>query len=76
MQRTNATTYKVVMLLLAGWEDKGHIIACDNFLTSPKLFWDSMSKGIGATGTTKTDRNTWPQTLTLAKEGMERGDIL
>ena len=34
-----------------------------------------MLKGIGATGTTKTNRKGWPQALTLAKEGPERGDI-
>ena len=33
-----------------------------------------MLKGIGATGTTKTNRKGWPQALTLAKEGPERGD--
>jgi hypothetical protein len=34
-----------------------------------------MLKGIGATSTTKTNRKGWPQALTLAKEGPERGDI-
>jgi hypothetical protein len=34
-----------------------------------------MLKGIGATGTTKTNRKGWPQALTLAKDGPERGDI-
>jgi hypothetical protein len=42
--------YKVVMCLLLGLEDKGHIVTCDNFFTLPKLFWDLMLKGIGATG--------------------------
>jgi hypothetical protein len=66
--------YKVVMRLLEGLEDKGHIVTCDNFFTSPKLFWDLMLKGIGATGTTKTNRKGWPQALTLAKDGPERGE--
>jgi hypothetical protein len=61
--------YKVVMRLLEGLEVKGHIVTCDNFFTSPKLFWDLMLKGIDATGTTKTDRKGWPQALLLAKEG-------
>ena len=67
--------YKVVMRLLEGLEDKGHIVTYDKFFTSPKLFWDLLLKGIGATGTTKTNRKGWPQALTLAKEGPERGDI-
>ena len=42
---------------------------------SPNLFWDLMLKGIGATGTTKTNRKGWPHVQTLAKEGPEKGDI-
>ena len=36
--------YKVVMRLLEGLEDKGHIVTCDDFFTSPILFWDLMLK--------------------------------
>ena len=55
-QSTNLVGHKVVMCVLEGLEDKGHIVTCDNFLTSPKLFWDLMLKRIGAMGTTKTNR--------------------
>ena len=63
------------MRLLERLEDKSHIVTCDNYFTSPKLFWDLVLKGSGTTCTNKTNRKGWPQALTLAKEGLEKGDI-
>lgn len=63
--------YKVVMCLLEGQEDKGHIVTCEFFnFTQIVLGFDV------AMGTTKTNKQGWPQALTLANQGPERGNIL
>src|SRR5579875_3737439 len=44
----HATGFKIVNQLMCGHEGKGHIVTCDNFFTSPKLFWCLLQKGIYA----------------------------
>jgi hypothetical protein len=61
------TGYKVVTSLVSGLEHVGHVITCDNWFTSPILFWDLLKLGFRATGTCRTNRRGWPSALTIDK---------
>jgi hypothetical protein len=50
--------------LLEGIEKKGHILVCDNFFSSVKLFHNLLCKGIFATGTIIRNRKVLPKALT------------
>jgi hypothetical protein len=67
------TGYKVVTSLVSGLEHMGHVITCDNWFTSPILFWDLLKLGFRATGTCRTNRRGWPSALTIDKGKALRG---
>ena len=43
----------VILDLIKGFENKGHIIYCDNYYTSPALYNKLMNLGFGCCGTVK-----------------------
>ncbi|XP_039621622.1 activating transcription factor 7-interacting protein 1 isoform X1 [Polypterus senegalus] len=56
-------TTQIVLDLLQGCDNKGHIAYMDNFYTSPDLFLELQRKGIGACGTAKASRKYMPPKL-------------
>lgn len=48
--------YNVVTSLLKDYEHKGYIVTCDNFFSSPNLFWDLLKVGMRTTRVVRTDR--------------------
>jgi hypothetical protein len=58
----------VVLGLLDGYENKGHVVFMDNFYSSPNLFAKLELKHIGACGTVKGNRQKMPKVL-LQKRG-------
>ena len=71
----HATGFKIVNQLMRGHEGKGHIVTCDNFFTSPKLFWCLLQKGIYATGRCRSNRVGWPNALTINPRTRSRGQL-
>lgn len=67
-------TYDLVMYLLRGLFLKGYSLYCDNYYTSPQLFWDLFDLGISATGTVRVNRRGIPQEL-KDKNLQNKGDI-
>jgi hypothetical protein len=51
----NGATYDLAMYMMSGFFDKGYILYCDNYYTSPQLFWDLFQLG---TYSTKLSGNT------------------
>ena len=74
-EKSGTVGTRTVLSLLEGYEGKGHIVTCDNFFTSPSLFWELMKNNILATGTVRTNRKGWPDALTMAAAGGERGQL-
>lgn len=69
---TNGATYDLVMDLLRGHYGKGHVLYCDNYYSSPRLFLDLWDLGVGATGTVRSNRKGIPQSIkdiTLKQRG-------
>lgn len=52
----NGATYDLVMKLTRGYYGKGHILYCDNYYSSPRLFLDLWGLGMAATGTVRSNR--------------------
>jgi hypothetical protein len=67
------TGYKVVTSSVSGLEHVGYMITCDNWFTSPILFWDLLKLSFRATGIYKTNRRGWPSALTIDKGKAVRG---
>lgn len=65
---------QVVMTLLEGYEDKGHIVYTDNFYSSPTLFTKLENKNIGACGTVKVNREGMPRELNPKMLKLKKGD--
>jgi hypothetical protein len=70
----NGATYDLVMDMMRGFFDKGYSLYCDNYYTSPQLFWDLFQLGTYATGTVRQNRRGIPQTL-KDYQLRNRGDI-
>ena len=70
--RAHGLTYAVVMELMKGLEHKGHHVYMDNFFSSPDLFRDLKSLGIGACGTARVDRKGMPA---LFSSNLEKGKV-
>lgn len=68
-----STTEKVVIDLLDGFENKGHIVYTDNFYSSPNLFLYLQSIGIGACGTVRATRKLMPEALKPRNLILRRG---
>ena len=66
-------TYDLVMDLLRGLFLKGYSLYCDNYYSSPQLFWDLYELGTTATGTVRVNRRGIPQGL-KDKKLNNRGD--
>ena len=62
------------MNMMRGFFDKGYSLYCDNYYTSPQLFWDLFQQGTYATGTVRQNRHGIPQTL-KDYQLRNRGDI-
>nr|XP_022290940.1 piggyBac transposable element-derived protein 4-like [Crassostrea virginica] len=59
----NGATYDLVMDLLRNYYEKGHILFCDNYYSSPRLFMDLWILGTGATGTVRQYRKGIPKII-------------
>ncbi|XP_062604100.1 piggyBac transposable element-derived protein 4-like [Saccostrea cucullata] len=59
----NGATYDLVMDLLRNHFEKGHILYCDNYYSSPQLFMDLWVLGTGATGTVRPYRKGIPEKM-------------
>ena len=59
----NGATYDLVMDLMRNHFDKGHVLYCDNYYTSPRLFMDLWMLGTGATGTVRQCRKGIPTAI-------------
>ncbi|XP_071129298.1 piggyBac transposable element-derived protein 4-like [Mytilus edulis] len=71
---SNGATYDLVMDMLRGMYEKGYNLYCDNYYTSPQLFWDLYGLGVGATGTVRSNRRGIPQFL-KDKKLTNKGDL-
>ena len=69
----NGATYDLVMDLMRGFFGKGHVLFCDNYYSSPRLFLDLWELGVGATGTVRPNRKGIPKALKDLKL-TQRGD--
>lgn len=70
----NGATYDLVMNLMRGLFEKGYNLYCDNYYTSPQLFWDLFQLGVNATGTVRSNRRGIPQEI-KTKSLTNRGDL-
>ena len=71
----NGATYDLVMNLMRGFFEKGYNLYCDNYYTSPQLFWDLFQLGVNATGTVRSNRRGIPQEI-KTKSLTNRGDLV
>jgi hypothetical protein len=62
--------------LLEGLEKKGHILVCDNFFSSVKLFHNLLCKGIFATGMIIRNRKGLPKALTRQGDMTNPGSLV
>ena len=67
-------TTQVVLDLLEGYENEGHVVYMDNFYSSPELFRELQNKTIGACGTVRINRKHMPSQLKPEKLKLKRGD--
>ena len=65
---------QVVLDLLRGYENQGHVVYMDNFYSSPDLFQELQQKGIGACGTVRSNRKNMPPDFRPDKLRLKRGD--
>lgn len=66
---------QVVLSLLEGYENKGHIVHLDNFYSAPILFKKLEEMNIGACGTVKANRKQMPKELLPARLPLQKGDL-
>ncbi len=64
----------MVLGLLDGYENKGHVVFMDNFYSSPNLFAKLELKQIGACGTVKGNRQKMPKVLLQKNLKLKKGD--
>jgi hypothetical protein len=60
---------RIVHQLTTGLQQKGHVVCCDNFFTSPHIFDGLLKRGIYATGTVVGKRIGFPTCLARFKRG-------
>ena len=68
-------TEQVVLSLLHGYENKGHIVYLDNFYSAPILFKKLEELNIGACGTVKVNRKHMPRELLPSLLPLQKGDL-
>ncbi len=69
----HATRYKIVYGLMDGQKNKNCSVTCDNFFSSPTLFWDLFKVVVHATNTCRIDRKGCLSALTIdPKKGSRR----
>ena len=66
---------QVVLSLLEGYENKGHIVHLDNFYSAPILFKKLEEMNIGACGTVKANRKQMPKELLPERLPLQKGDL-
>lgn len=67
-------TYDLTMDIMRGYFEKGFSLYCDNYYTSPQLFWDLHQLGVNCTGTVRKNRRGIPQEI-KDKTLSNRGDV-
>lgn len=67
-------TEQICLQLTSGYEHKGYTLYTDNYYSSPQLFTELKSSGIGACGTVKTNRKYMPNDLQPAVLSLNKGD--
>ena len=70
-----STTESIVLSLLDGFENHGHIVYTDNFYSSPRLFKELERRKIGACGTVKPGRKDMPSDLHPKNLNLDRGEM-
>lgn len=65
---------QVVLSLVKGYKDKGHIVYMGNYYPAPYLFKKLEEKNIGACGTVKVNRKNMPKELLLLRLSLTKGD--
>ncbi|XP_052269913.1 piggyBac transposable element-derived protein 4-like [Dreissena polymorpha] len=73
LETGHGRTYDLCMHLLKGYFGKGHIMYCDNYYSSPRLFVDLWELGVGALGTVRSNRKGIPASI-REKHLPNRGD--
>ena len=65
---------KVIIDLVNGLENKGHIIYCDNYFTSPALVAKLYKLGFGCCGTARYNTQGIPHAANPKRHNMRKGD--
>lgn len=65
---------QVVLSLVQGYEDKGHIVYMDNYYSAPSLFKKLEQENIGACGTVKVNRKQMPKELLPSRLSLKKGE--
>ena len=55
-------------------EHKGHILYCDNYYSSPELFLQLRTLGLGTCGTVRTNRRGIPESF-KSKKSLDKGEV-
>jgi hypothetical protein len=71
----HAIRHKIVYVLMDGYKNKNYIVTCDNFFSSPTLFWDLLKVGVHAIGTCMTNYKRWLGALTTDSKKGSRGQL-
>lgn len=66
---------QVVLSLVQGYEDKGHIVYMDNYYSAPSLFKKLEQENIGACGTVKVNRKQMPKELLPSRLSLKKGEL-
>jgi hypothetical protein len=61
----HAIGYKIVVRLMDEYENKNHIVTCDNFFSSPTLFLDLLKVEVHATWSCKSNWKGWLSFITI-----------
>ena len=69
-----SVTEKVVLHLIEGMEEKGHVVYTDSYYTSPNLAKALKDKGIGLCGTVRQGRKNMPPDLHVTNSQLRKGD--
>ena len=68
--------YTVCTEFLKPFYHRGHILVCDNFFSSPRLFHDLQVGGTWACGTVRSDRLCMPRNLKQDPDNIHRGRLI